>query len=620
MKRPTSSHNILYEQKKEIYIMLGAVNQSYGVYQSPPNSREGDNLLSMSANSRQYSLESWEKILGQGVNPNISDNRGMTPLIHVISKKYSVGVQELAPIIEVLIRNGADCNQATKAGETALGLLLFKEWDDFPQLRELAFDQIKNKEVEPNSLEYCNKPLFLFMSKNLTKYSSMAFKTLLDRGLDSNISDNLGMTPLIHVITHVISQEISVGVEVRAPIIEVLIRNGADCNQATKAGETALGLLLFKEWDDFPQLRELAFDQIKNKEVEPNSLEYSNKPLFLFMSKNLTIYSSMAFKTLLDRGLDSNISDNLGMTPLIHVITHVISQEISVGVEVRAPIIEVLIRNGASCNQATKAGVTALGLLLFKEWDDFPQLRELAFDQIKNKEVEPNSLEYCNKPLFLFMSKNLTIYSSMAFKTLLDRGLDSNISDNLGMTPLIHVITHVISQEISVGVEVRAPIIEVLIRNGANCNQATKAGETALGLLLFKKWDDFPQLRELAFEQIKNKGVEPNSLKYCKQPLFSFMSRNPILYSKLVLRTILRQGVLPKLLPKLNEKELEQTVGTQSTVTSDFVDELEKHKAHYYCRPLEYRCICAVSHYSKNQELTMLPVGIQRNIKSLFFS
>ncbi|WP_422135133.1 hypothetical protein [Endozoicomonas sp. ALD040] len=593
--------------------MFGTIGQSVGTYQYPGCGLGGADLISMSIKPDRYSLEVWKETLNK-INPNISDNLGISPLMYVIwaaddDSMDKARSEKIATIIELFIKNGADCNPQNGAGDTPLLLLCKKKWGDFPQLIEFALEQIINNGTEPDSIMVRGIPLLLDMSTFPGNYSTMAWKILLKKGLNPNVSD-AGESPLTNVIKSksmddVINQKL-------ATIIELLINNGADCYQEIGSGETPLQLLCSKKWDDFPKLRELAIEQTINKGIDPDSIMAVGKPLLLAMSNYPDYYSSMAWKTLLHKGLDPNVSGDAGMSPLINVIKSKSLDKTSS--EKLVTIIELLINNGADCNQESGSGETPLQLLCSKKWDVFPKLREFALEQMRNNGIELDSIMVDVQSLLLAMSRYPELYSLKAWKTLLHKGLDPNVSDDAGMSPLIKVIKSnssdkVISKKL-------ANIIELLIKNGADCYQKDRVRDNALELLFLKKWDNFPQLRELALEQIRNNGIEPESLKVKGKPLLLAMSKSPIKYSKLALRSVFRYGVLPI----LEENELEGPTEKKPKLKCYFNDTLEKHKAHFCFRPLEYRCICAVDRHSRGQELTMLPKSIQKDIKHLFYS
>ncbi|WP_257292429.1 hypothetical protein [Endozoicomonas sp. ONNA1] len=596
--------------------MFGAIGQSVGMQQYSHCGLGRADLLLMSIGPERYSLERWEEVL-KNIKPDISDAVGISPLQYVIrSIDYcstdNVPSEKLVSIIKLLISYGADCNYSNGSLNSPLHMLCSNRWDDLPHLRELAFEQVRNNGIEPDSLMSDGEPLLLAMSHHPDRCSLMAWEAVLNKGLSPNVSGYFGETPLIKVIQS--STKYDVPFKELAPIIELLIKRGADCNQLNNTGDTVLQILCSKEWGNFPKLIELAFEQVRNNGIEPDSLMFDDKPLLFAMSIHPDRYSLTAWETVLNNGINPNIS-YCEEIPLIEVIQS--STNENVPFEELVPIIELLIKHGADCNQANYNGDTALQILFSKKWDEFPKLRELALEQKRNNGIESDSLMSNGERLLLGMSIYPDRYSLMTWETVLHKGLNPNISDRFGISPLRYVIYSMdrnpMDDERSQKLE---SIIKLLIKCGADCNEANGAGDTALESLCLQKWDDFPKLRELAFEQIRNNGIEPDSLMGHGKPLLTAMSEYPEQHSKLGLRSIIRYGVLPV----LKEDASEESAAEKPNLDCDFNDELEKHKAYFCARPLEYRCICAVDRNSRGQELTMLPRQMQKNIKHLFYS
>ena len=262
-----------------------------------------NNFISMSKDPCQYSVESWESLLRNGTNPNITDKKGFAPIHYLLRNSRNAPISKIAPIIEILIRSGADCNLSNNIEETAIGLICGKEWDEFPKLRELAVQQVIDSGVELSSLSYYGKPLLLALAKSPSIYSAKSWELLLRNGANPNITDKSGFAPIHYLLRNTRNAPISK----IAPIIEILIKSGADCNLSNNIDETAIGLICGKVWDEFPRLRELAVKQIKDSGVEISSLSYCGKPILLELTEHPNAFSKLSLRCLFKHGVLPNL-------------------------------------------------------------------------------------------------------------------------------------------------------------------------------------------------------------------------------------------------------------------------------------------------------------------------
>jgi cytohesin len=136
-------------------------------------------------------------VIGCGVDPNIQDENGETPL------HYAAWEGRLK-VVKLLLEHGADPNVQDKDGETPLHLAA---WDGHLDVVELLLEHGANPNIQEN--KYGKTPLHYAVSRCLeNKFGRTLLhftvsrrhvdvaRVLLDHGADPTISDNEGMTPL----------------------------------------------------------------------------------------------------------------------------------------------------------------------------------------------------------------------------------------------------------------------------------------------------------------------------------------------------------------------------------------------------------------------------------------
>jgi ankyrin repeat protein len=143
-------------------------------------------------------------LISYGVNFNVKDENGNTPLMYKDSKN----------IIPILLDAGLDINEKDNRGHTALHRAS-RKWTE--QLLKYG----ANPNIQDN--EGCTT----------LHYASNDFectKQLLEYGANPNIQDKQGLTPLMSAVSY----------DFGISITKILIEHGADVNLQDKYGKTAL--------------------------------------------------------------------------------------------------------------------------------------------------------------------------------------------------------------------------------------------------------------------------------------------------------------------------------------------------------------------------------------------
>ena len=182
-----------------------------------PETRENPFLNLMVRNKPANVLRHYLEI--PGVNPNITDRRGYSPLI--------VAAQNLdLEKVLLLLAAGADPNKRTTRGTTALyESVLNSEYDMFMALL--------NAGADPNIPGHSNTPVILSALFDVEEGDLRFAEELMRRG--ARLSSPEFESPVLHEIIHL-------GVELA--LIQFAIHHGANINEADNSGHVPLEIAI----------------------------------------------------------------------------------------------------------------------------------------------------------------------------------------------------------------------------------------------------------------------------------------------------------------------------------------------------------------------------------------
>jgi ankyrin repeat protein len=162
-----------------------------------PNIKDKDGNTPLHYAAREGRLKVVELLLEHGADPNIQDKDGWTPLHYAAWKRR-------LKVVELLLEHGADPNIQDKDGETPLHLAA---WDGHLDVVKFLLEHGANPNIQEN--KYGKTPLHYAVSRCLenkfgrtllhftvSRRNVDVARVLLDHGADPTISDNEGMTPL----------------------------------------------------------------------------------------------------------------------------------------------------------------------------------------------------------------------------------------------------------------------------------------------------------------------------------------------------------------------------------------------------------------------------------------
>ena len=340
--------------------------------------------------------------LERGLNPNIKDERGITPLHEAESKE----------VAELLIAQGADINVRDKFGFTPLHFT--KSPEVAALLISLGADvNAKNtNDIKTLLPPLSYQPQFPLSDQIINQFGRMPFH-------------NIAVTPL-HMAQN---QEIAT----------LLIAKGADVHNKTNLGNTPLHMVRF------PEVASLLISQGVDVNIQNNSgltplhtvFLQTYEPLFSF---NEEIIEEMV-RILLIQGANINAKDKKHNTPL-HLAIPKFNQE----------MIEMLLTNGADVNAKDKDSKTPLHLALESYRDN-----EIV-KMLLTKEVDINAKDKDGKTPLHFAAKYF-MYKEIV-EILLNQGADINAKDKDGKTPLHFAIKNHSNKE----------VVEILLNQGADIN------------------------------------------------------------------------------------------------------------------------------------------------------
>ncbi|CAB0038587.1 unnamed protein product [Trichogramma brassicae] len=403
--------------------------------------------------------------LGQ-VDPNCLVSEISDPPLHL---SLSYGHKR---IVDLLLRNGADPNLANAEGLTPLHLIV-KSCSDNDELIGLFFkivDEIQ-RTVQINAQDKLGQTALHYA---LLGRDKTVVELLLRNGADPNLANVEGLTPL-HLIVKSwsdndeliglffkIVDEIQRTVQINAQdklghtalhcallrrdktVVELLLRNGADPNLATKEGSTPLHIIA-KSCSDNDELAKTLFELSDEKyhPVPVNAQDMSGETPLLLAMKNK---NRMLVELLLKNGADPNLSNKKGFAPLHIACKNDREHEFE----------DMVVRDKLGWTPVPLRNVTFVIML--------NEYREMQRDKL-----QPLLHTICNGDRDnVDLAKMLFELSSKKY-----RPVQVNAQDKKGNTPLHAALAHGCKN-----------MFELLLRNGADPNLANAVQVTPLRICL----------------------------------------------------------------------------------------------------------------------------------------
>ncbi len=359
-------------------------------------------------------------LIENGVNPNLQDEEGKTPL-HIIAL-YDDDVN--IAIAKLLLKKGADPNLEDQKGRVPLHIAARRQ---NPQMVDVLLASEKT-EVDLQDNRRCT-PLFEAVGPGLYFYGKKEniekdedfyrldtfgdeaehiVKALLFHGADPNFQDEDGNTPL-HIVAFAHPREINIA------IVKLLLDDSADPNSRNEKGDTPLHFLARTCYPEISEMVQLLLE----KGADPNlKNEEGEAPLHTAaFSENVIMVSIL----LESEKTNVNLPAECGWTPLFFAI----ECEDAGTTERIEEIRTALLQHGASLNYQDENGNTPLHIAVW--------MNELEAIEIFIKfgaEVNRQNKEG-KTPLHIAVEER----AIDIVKDLIDCGADVNIECNEGRPP-----------------------------------------------------------------------------------------------------------------------------------------------------------------------------------------
>jgi ankyrin repeat protein len=159
-------------------------------------------------------LERVKTLILQGIDINVRDYNGFTPLMHACE-------YEKLDILKLLVEKGADVNAKDNEGNTTLIFAC-----DYESLEIVNFLIENGADVNAKDKDGFTPLMSACETENLD-----ILQFLIENGANVNTKNNYGMTPLMLA---------SIGTNSNLEFIMFLVENGANVNEIDKRGRTAL--------------------------------------------------------------------------------------------------------------------------------------------------------------------------------------------------------------------------------------------------------------------------------------------------------------------------------------------------------------------------------------------
>ncbi|MGI9274158.1 MAG: hypothetical protein ACR2PT_04765 [Endozoicomonas sp.] len=436
---------------------------------------------------------------------------------------YAINNQD-AGLVEFLLNEGADPNEP---------------WDEYP----------------------------LFAATHETTANVNILILLLQYGANTEITSN-GVTSLLRLVQETYlskRREEDYNAEWKAPLIKVLVEQGASC-VAQDAGRPPVYIyLLGKEWDDFDELRLLAFEQLRGREIDiNNTLIVGEHPLYyLAMSVSALTgseYSRKAYDYLIQAGADVNVRSNRHIDrALIEVLvpTFHCTQRRAQGL---APWVQSVLNTGIDlwewgCPEHSRSFRPILDRLLDRVWDRHAELRVALAQRLAEQggQLETSYLPGMARSFYYFGGD----YSVLGFRWVFNHSVRSESSEVYDEA-LINVFNYAAGTSgafLSKRQEIASQIIGFLVECGADLSKLNHDQlYSILKWCLKKTCDRYQGMRVKVFQEIVGRGlIELSSVSRERGGLFRIIASDPFSYSLASVRILILYGLVPDIPdPKFN--------------------------------------------------------------------
>jgi ankyrin repeat protein len=434
--------------------------------------------------ARKCSEDLVEALAQAGADVNLADNKGNSPLT----------VATNATIATMLIERGADVNAANNRGQSVVWRAALCSREDVVEVLLRAGVDVNTADADGNA--------------PLSAASSATIATMLiERGANVNATNKLGESALWQAVSRR-----------REAVVEVLLRAGADVNEADNNGAAPLvPAARAGFWSIVMMLAR------SNRLANIDALIDDGKTALWLAVKS---GSDEVVEALVKAGANVNIADKYGVVPL--------------SVAANATIAKMLIEEGADVNAVNKRGESALLLAARNGRDDVVEVLLQAGADVNKADSGGYSP--------LSVAANATIATM-----IIERGVDVNAVNQSGQSALMLATMFnrvgVVEALVRAGADVskadlsgNAPLIvaanatiaKTLIEQGAEVEAVNNRGETALWRAIHCQHLDVVEALVLAgadVDKADENGDAPLAYAVCrsKWPVVAILARSNLL-------------------------------------------------------------------------------------------
>ncbi|CAB0036118.1 unnamed protein product [Trichogramma brassicae] len=388
-------------------------------------------------------------LLRRGASPNVADNKGLTPLHTMCARhrddSYLKSFLDVCDQVERWVRIDA----RDQSGQTPLQLAVNENHKKVARL-------LLRRGADPDLVDAKGSTLLHVICQKPSNYQYAFLKILfevsdeLGKSVDVDARDGSGRTALRLTLDFYGCTKATV----------LLLERGADPSLADEDGSTLLHVISRSNRDNI-NLVKVLFEMSDKLEIDARD-KRGDTPLVLALAHRQKRLASL----LLTKGANPNLACNKGLTPL-HLIGYYTDdgdnfiemffvywdkQQQTAQVDVKdemgntpllkavilgeKKVVRKLLERGANPNLANDDGVTPLHLIGKCTYDDdlAKMFFEFCDDQQQTVKVDAQD-KLGNTPLHLALNDRHYKVAEL----LLRRGVDINIANNDGSTPL-HII------------------------------------------------------------------------------------------------------------------------------------------------------------------------------------
>ncbi|XP_014231676.1 uncharacterized protein LOC106655674 [Trichogramma pretiosum] len=391
-----------------------------------------------------------ESLLKNGADPNIVDDQGLTALNLIC---YQPDLKEVQfEMIRLLIQYNADVNIYDKDGYNPMMNLFVEASNDTEfHMRIKVFKLLLENKADVTHVNNDGDTILHVTVWDAENPKIVeAVELLLKYGADPNVVDTEGMTPLNLICDSYYSNN------VRLKLIRLIIQYKADVNIKDKKGNSPI-MTIVANCDYYNiELHMKIFTLLLENDADVTNIEYENGQTIMHKLLHLSSWNPCiveAVELLLEHGVDVNIQTISGLTCL-HLAVYYQDLE----------LVELLLEYGANFNITDLDGNIPLNYtfknLRFKEFGvtlDFEKILQLVMLHVENN-ADLTCMSKDGKTALHSLVINLSMYTSKHYdnmdfepmmkyvhkciKILLKNGLDVNIQDRDGRSPLNEAVSY----------------------------------------------------------------------------------------------------------------------------------------------------------------------------------